>query len=182
MSCELIIGGARSGKSRHAEMRAREDGREVVVIATAEALDHEMAVRIERHRRDRPEHWRTREAPRDLAGALAAEAAPGRVVLVDCLTLWLSNRMSGFDPTRQPHDADHLPELVAERRALLAVLPALPGRILMVSNEVGFGLVPETPLGRLFRDEAGRLNQEIAALADRVTLVVAGLPLALKGT
>ncbi len=180
MTCELIIGGARSGKSRHAEARARADGREVVVIATAEALDREMAVRIERHRRDRPGHWRTIEAPGGLARVLAAEAAPDRVIVVDCLTMWLSNRMVGVDPARHPHDADHLPELVAEREALLGTLPGLPGRTLLVSNELGFGVVPETPLGRLFRDEAGRLNQRVAALADRVTLVVAGLPMELK--
>lgn len=181
MSCELIIGGARSGKSRLAEQRAREDGRQVVVIATAEALDDEMARRIERHRRDRPRHWRTVEAPRGLAEVLGRESSTGRVVIVDCLTLWLSNLMAGAQATSAPHDADQLTELVEESEALLAVLPQLPGRVLLVANEVGFGLVPETPLGRLFRDESGRLNQRIAALAGRVSLVVAGLALELKG-
>lgn len=180
MTCELIIGGARSGKSHHAETRAREDGREVIVIATAEALDHEMAARIERHRRDRPAHWRTIEAPGGLAAVLRRHARPDVLLLVDCLTMWLSNRMAGLDTSHQPHDADHLSSLVEEREALLATLPELPGRVLLVSNEVGFGLVPDTPVGRLFRDEAGRLNQRVAALASRVTLVVAGLALELK--
>ena len=182
MTRELIIGGARSGKSRLAERTALASNLPVTVIATAEALDLEMTARIERHRADRPAHWRTVEAPRDLAATLGAECAEGRCVVVDCLTMWLSNRMVGLDPARHPHDAEHLPELVAEREALLRTLPGLPGRILLVSNELGFGVVPETPLGRLFRDEAGRLNQRVAALAERVTLVVAGLPLELKST
>lgn len=181
MSCELIIGGARSGKSRLAETRARDDGRDVVVVATAEALDEEMAERIERHRRDRPAHWRTVEAPCGLAAALAREAAPERVVVVDCLTMWLSNLMTGTHRPGVPRRLGPLRELDDERDALLGVLPALPGRIVLVANEVGFGLVPETALGRLFRDESGRLNQRIAALAERVSLVAAGLTLELKG-
>jgi len=180
MSCELIIGGARSGKSRHAESRAREDGREVVVIATAEALDREMAERIEQHRRDRPPHWRTVEAPRGLAAVLSQEAHAERVLLVDCLTMWLSNCLTGGRGSESPRDLRRLPGLVDAREALLATLPGLPGRVLLVSNEVGFGLVPGTPLGRLFRDEAGRLNQRVAGLCDRVTLVVAGLPMEIK--
>jgi len=180
MSCELIIGGARSGKSSHAELRARDDGREVVVVATAEALDREMAERIEQHRRDRPPHWRTVEAPRDLAAALRDEADPGRVLLVDCLTMWLSNCLIGGRGSELPRDLRRLPGLVEARESLLAALPGLPGRVLLVSNEVGFGLVPDTPLGRVFRDEAGRLNQRVAALCERVTLVVAGLPLEVK--
>lgn len=180
MACELIIGGARSGKSRVAEQRAKHDGREVVVVATAEALDPEMAERIEQHRRDRPVHWRTVEAPRRLAGSLRQQAAPGRVLVVDCLTLWLSNCMARSEDASRLCNLRQLPRLVDEREALLACLPDLPGRILLVANEVGFGVVPDTPLGRLFRDEAGRLNQRVAALADRVTLVVAGLELELK--
>ncbi|MBL8446408.1 MAG: bifunctional adenosylcobinamide kinase/adenosylcobinamide-phosphate guanylyltransferase [Zoogloeaceae bacterium] len=181
MACELILGGARSGKSRLAEVRAAADGRPVTVIATAEALDAEMALRIARHRADRPPHWRTLEAPRGLAAILDREAAPDRCLIVDCLTLWLANLMDGADVLREPHDLSHLPALAEEREALLKTLPALPGRVLLVANEVGLGLVPETPLGRLFRDEAGRLNQQVAALAERVTFVAAGLPLALKG-
>jgi adenosylcobinamide kinase / adenosylcobinamide-phosphate guanylyltransferase len=100
---------------------------------------------------------------------------------VDCLTLWLANLMGGVEDLPEPHDIGHLPALATELEALLTTLPALPGRILLVANEVGLGLVPETPLGRLFRDEAGRLNQALAAQCSRVTFVVAGLPLELKG-
>lgn len=181
MSCELILGGARSGKSRLAEARAAADGRPVTVIATAEALDAEMAVRIARHRADRPAGWRTLEATRGLATILEREARGDLCILVDCLTLWLANLMDGAENLPEPHGLAHLPALAAERDALLATLPALPGRILLVANEVGLGLVPESPLGRLFRDEAGRLNQQVAALARRVTFVAAGLPLELKG-
>src|SRR5574337_1292154 len=164
MTCELILGGARSGKSRLAQSRAEADGRAVTVIATAEALDEEMAQRIARHRAERPGHWRTVEAPRGLASALRAEAAAGRCLVVDCLTLWLANLLGEAEAVQELHDAAHLPALATEREALLAALPTLPGRILLVANEVGLGLVPETPLGRLFRDEAGRLNQQLAAL------------------
>lgn len=180
MHCELILGGARSGKSRLAEQRAAADGRPVTVIATAQALDAEMAARITRHRADRPAHWHTVEAPQALAATLVREAAPDRLLVVDCLTLWLANLMEGAEHLAEPHDARHLPRFNPERDALLATLPTLPGRILLVANEVGLGLVPETPLGRLFRDEAGRLNQAVAALARRVTFVAAGLPLELK--
>lgn len=180
MTCELIIGGARSGKSRLAEQTAIESELPVTVIATAEALDPEMAARIERHRADRPTEWHTVEAPRGLADTLRRECAEGRCVVVDCLTMWLANLMNGAEHLDAPHDADKLTELVAEREALASALPELPGHIILVANEVGLGVVPETPLGRLFRDEAGRLNQELAALCARVTLVTAGLPLLLK--
>lgn len=179
MTCELILGGARSGKSSLAQSRAAADGRPVTVIATAEALDEEMGQRIARHRAERPGHWRTVEAPRGLASALQEEAAADRCVVVDCLTLWLANLLGEAEAAHGLHDAAHLP--ASEREALLAVLPTLPGRIFLVANEVGLGLVPETPLGRLFRDEAGRLNQQLAALCRRVTFVAAGLPLELKG-
>lgn len=180
MHCELILGGARSGKSRLAESRAAADGRPVTLIATAQALDAEMAQRITRHQADRPPQWRTVEAPLALAATLAQEAAPDRCLIVDCLTLWLANLMAGAEHLAEPHDARHLPQLNTQRDAFLSILPTLPGRILLVANEVGLGLVPETPLGRLFRDEAGRLNQDVAALAPRVTFVAAGLPLEFK--
>ena len=182
MTRELIIGGARSGKSRLAERTALASNLPVTVIATAEALDLEMTARIERHRADRPAHWRTVEAPRDLAATLGAECAEGRCVVVDCLTMWLANLMNGAEPLGGPHDADKLTGLASEREAPADILPALPGHVILVANEVGLGLVPETPLGRLFRDEAGRLNQELATLCERVTLVAAGLPLILKGS
>lgn len=180
MTCELILGGARSGKSREAERRAAGSGLAVTVIATAEALDDEMTARIRRHQADRPAGWRTVEAPVALADALRAEAAADRCVVVDCLTLWLSNLLADAHTLPAGAAADELPLLRRERDALLAVLPTLPGRIICVANEVGLGLVPETPLGRLFRDEAGRLNQTVAALSARVVFVAAGLPLVLK--
>ena len=180
MTCELILGGARSGKSREAERRATESGLAVTVIATAEALDDEMAARIRRHQADRPAGWRTVETPVALADSLRREAAPDRCLLVDCLTLWLSNLLADADSLPPGADAEALPLFRTQRDALLATLPRLPGRIVLVANEVGLGLVPEHPLGRLFRDEAGRLNQAVAALCPRVVFVAAGLPLVLK--
>lgn len=181
MSAHLILGGARSGKSRLAETLALESGLPVTVIVTAEGLDPEMAERIRRHREDRPPAWRVVETPVALAQALRDEAREGRCVIVDCLTLWLMNLMADADTLPAPLQADHLPRFLAERTALLDCVPHLPGQTLLVSNEVGLGLVPETPLGRLFRDEAGRMNQALAAVCDRVTFVAAGLPLPLKG-
>ena len=180
MSRELILGGARSGKSREAERRATESGLAVSVIATAEALDDEMAARIRRHQTDRPTGWRTLETPVTLADTLLLEAAPDRCLLVDCLTLWLSNLLMDAEPLPPGADAEALPLFRAQRDALLGVLPGLPGRIILVANEVGLGLVPETPLGRLFRDEAGRLNQAVATRCERVVFIAAGLPLVLK--
>lgn len=163
---ELILGGARSGKSAYAQRRALDSGLPVTVIATATAGDDEMAARIARHRVSRPADWRVVEAPRRLAAALRAQAAPGRCLVVDCLTLWLTNVIEG--------------EYEAERQALLDALPALPGEILFVANEIGLGIVPLGEQTRRFRDEAGWLNQALAAACERVTLVAAGLPLALK--
>lgn len=180
MSTHLILGGARSGKSRHAEQLALASGLAVTVIATAQALDAEMAARIARHQHDRPAGWRTVETPLALAGALRSVAAPAHCVIVDCLTLWLGNLIATDQPLPEPPDAPDLPDYARERTALLEVLPQLPGQILLVSNEVGLGLVPETPLGRYFRDEAGWLNQAVAGRCDQVTFVAAGLPLRLK--
>ena len=180
MTCELILGGARSGKSREAERRAVETGLAVTVIATAEALDEEMAARIRRHQADRPAGWRTVEAPLALADTLRREAAAERCLIVDCLTLWLSNLLVDAHTLPASATAEDLPRFRHERDALLAALPTLPGRIVLVANEVGLGLVPETPLGRLFRDEAGRLNQMVASACRRVVFVAAGLPLVLK--
>ncbi|QXP88721.1 bifunctional adenosylcobinamide kinase/adenosylcobinamide-phosphate guanylyltransferase [Methylococcus capsulatus] len=167
---ELILGGARSGKSRHAEQRARLSGLDVAYVATAVAGDAEMAARIGGHRARRPPSWPTVEEPLALAASLEANAGPGRFILVDCLTLWLSNLLAeGEEVFRR------------ERQALLQVLPGLPGRICLVSNEVGQGIVPLNPLARRFVDEAGWLHQELAVLCDRVVWVVAGLPQVLKG-
>ena len=181
MPLELILGGARSGKSRLADQRASAHGGPVTVIATAEAGDAEMAARIDRHRADRPAGWHTIEAPTGLADTLRASATGHGCVIVDCLTLWLSNLlMQDAAELSAPHAADALPRWQQEHAALLACLPELPGQILLVANEVGLGLVPDSPLGRLFRDEAGRLNQSVAAVCDTVTFVAAGLPLTLK--
>lgn len=165
----LVIGGARSGKSSYAERQAQESGLRVTYIATCEARDQEMSERIAHHRDRRPAEWRTVEEPLLLADALRREAAADTCVMLDCLTLWLTNVLLAESPGREE-----------EIDKLLAALPALPGRILLVSNEVGWGIVPENALARRFRDEQGRLNQRIAALADEVTLVAAGLPLKLK--
>lgn len=179
MSRHLILGGARSGKSRHAENLARASGLQVVVIATAQALDAEMQARIARHRSERPAGFLCVEEPLALAEALRRAAAPGRCLVVDCLTLWLTNLLLAEAALPEDGTTPHgLAEAVA---ALVEILPGLPGEVLLVANEVGFGLVPDNPLGRVFRDEAGRLNQRVAALCEAVTLVAAGLPLRLKG-
>ncbi|WP_026224739.1 bifunctional adenosylcobinamide kinase/adenosylcobinamide-phosphate guanylyltransferase [Methyloversatilis thermotolerans] len=173
---ELILGGARSGKSAYAEMRAAESGCAVRVVVTAQAGDEEMAQRIALHRGRRPAHWTVIEAPHDLAGALISACADDHFVLVDCLTLWLSNLLMSLD-----EHSPALPEVfVRERDRLLDCLPALPGHLALVSNEVGWGIVPMGRLSRVFADEAGRLHQAVAARCERVTLVAAGLPLALK--
>lgn len=164
----LVIGGARSGKSVFAEGLVTGTGRPRRYIATAEAWDDEMRARIARHRDDRGENWTTVEAPLDLCGALAS-AAPEEAVLVDCATLWLTNHLL----------AEH--DLHAESTDLIAALAACPAPVVIVSNETGWGIVPENALARRFRDEQGRLNQRLAAQADLVVTVIAGLPMVLKG-
>jgi adenosylcobinamide kinase / adenosylcobinamide-phosphate guanylyltransferase len=168
----LILGGARSGKSALAERLAHESGKEVVYIATAQALDGEMAERIAHHRARRPVQWLSVEEPLALAAALREYAAPGRLLLVDCLTLWLSNAL-GID------EGAHF---AAEHLALLEAVNASQHDIVMVSNEVGLGITPLGELTRRFVDEAGRLHQSLAATCERVVFVVAGLPLVMKGT
>lgn len=168
----LILGGARSGKSALAERLALATGHEVAYLATAQARDDEMAARIAHHRARRPASWICAEEPLALADALRRHAGANRCVLVDCLTLWLSNLLGDADPDC----------FERERAALLDTLPQLPGEILLVSNEVGMGVVPMGELSRRFVDEAGRLHQALAASCDRVIFVAAGLPLALKGT
>jgi adenosylcobinamide kinase / adenosylcobinamide-phosphate guanylyltransferase len=165
----LILGGARSGKSGYAERLARESGSSRIYVATAQAFDDEMRLRIARHREDRAhDGWVTIEEPIDLAGVIAAKARPDTILLVDCLTLWLSNIVLG------EHDLDRM------QKDLLAVLDVANGPVILVSNEVGLGIVPDTPLGRKFRDAQGRLNQAMAALLPRVVFVAAGLPITLK--
>lgn len=168
LTSTLVLGGARSGKSAFAEELVRGSGRARVYLATATAGDGEMGERIARHVADRGPGWTTVEEPLDLAGALLREAAPDRAVLVDCLTLWLSNALfAGRDPE-------------AEVAALARALRGLAGPAVLVSNEIGLGVVPDTALGRAFRDAHGRMNQAVAAALPRVAFVAAGLPLWLK--
>ncbi len=164
----FVLGGARSGKSVYAEGLTASYAGTPVYIATATAGDAEMAERIQRHQARRGARWRTVEAPLALAEAIAREAGPRTPVLVDCLTLWMSNLLL----------ADR--DLAAEGERLVAALGRGRGHIVLVSNEVGLGIVPDHPLARRFRDEAGRLHQTVAAAADRVVLMVAGLPQVLK--
>lgn len=168
---ELILGGARSGKSRLAERLAGESGLAVTYIATSQALDGEMDARIRQHRARRPAHWGLLEEPLELARVLRENAAQGCCLLVDCLTLWLSNLLMLDDPAR----------LDAEREALLECLADLPGRIILVSNETGLGVVPLGELSRRYVDAAGWLHQALAAQCQRVVFNVAGLPMVLKG-
>jgi adenosylcobinamide kinase/adenosylcobinamide-phosphate guanylyltransferase len=182
MTTTLVLGGARSGKSAHAERLAAQTGRSMVYIATAHAGDGEMADRIAHHQRSRTGSWVTVEEPLLLADAIAHHSTPASVVLVDCLTLWLSNLM--FSDRRVYPDTGMLtlpPLFGAQRTALLDVLANAPGDIVLVSNEVGMGIIPMGAVSRCFVDEAGRLNQAVAAACDRVVFVAAGLPLALKG-
>ena len=164
----LVVGGARSGKSAFAEGLLTASGRPRRYVATAEAWDDEMRDRIARHRADRGALWTTVEAPLHLAEALSA-AKPGEAVLVDCATLWLTNHLL----------ADH--DLAAETAHLLDALAACLAPVVIVSNETGWGIVPENALARRFRDEQGRLNQRLAQQADLAVAVIAGLPLVLKG-
>lgn len=171
----LILGGARSGKSALAMRLAEQSGKQVIYMATATALDHEMQERILRHQDDRPAHWQLVEAPRLLADAIARHAGPDHCLLVDCLTLWLTNLL---------HDAEGEPlpdtQLQQQFTQLLQMLDQAEGEILLVANEVGLGIIPLGELTRRFVDEAGRLNQAIAQQAHRVLFVAAGLPLTLK--
>ena len=165
----LILGGARSGKSRHGEALVEAGAESCVYLATAQAGDAEMAARIARHRQRRGLRWTTIEEPFDLGGSLKLYCGPERAVLVDCLTLWLSNLLG----------ADRDPE--AETETLLAALPGLKGPVVFISNEVGQGIVPDNALARRFVDEAGHLHQALAAATDSVIFMTAGLPLILKG-
>jgi adenosylcobinamide kinase/adenosylcobinamide-phosphate guanylyltransferase len=162
----LVLGGARSGKSRHAEGLIEAEPAPWTYVATAQGWDDEMRARIAEHKARRSRNWRTVDAPLDLAAVIAAN--DGGPILVDCLTLWLTNIMLA-----ERHVA-------AERAALIDACRRAAGPLVLVSNEVGFGIVPENALARRFRDEAGRLHQELAAIADRVVLVVAGIPMQVK--
>jgi adenosylcobinamide kinase / adenosylcobinamide-phosphate guanylyltransferase len=165
VSLTLVLGGARSGKSRHAETLIEALPPPWIYVATAQALDDEMAARIAAHRARRESRWTTIEAPRDLAGALAAVDGPA---LVDCLTLWLSNLLMAGD------------DIEAESLRLVTTLARRRAPTVLVANEVGLGIVPDNALARQFRDAAGQLNQWLAARADRVLFMVAGLAMQVK--
>jgi adenosylcobinamide kinase/adenosylcobinamide-phosphate guanylyltransferase len=183
MSRTFVFGGARSGKSALAERLAQASGKEVIYLATSHAGDDEMAARIAHHQERRPPHWRTVEEATALAAALRRLCTPERIVLVDCLTLWLSNLMfSAHMDYPEVGPIDLTPLFTTERAALLDFLdePAA-GEVIFVSNEVGMGIVPYGAVSRAYADEAGRLHQDVAARCERVLFVAAGLPLALKG-
>jgi len=166
----FVLGGARSGKSRFAEKLAHDSGLDRHYVATGRAFDDEMLARIAKHRADRADAgWTTHEEPLDLVGALLSADAPGRVILVDCLTLWVTNLMMAER------------DVEAEGRALAAHVSLAKARLIFVSNEVGLGIVPENRMARAFRDHAGRLHQWMAVEAQDVYFVAAGLPLKMKG-
>ena len=169
MTTTFILGGARSGKSRFAENLITDTSLERHYVATGRAWDDEMRARIDQHRADRGPSWQTHEEPLQLAERLAAIDGEGRAILVDCLTLWVTNLMMGER------------DVAAESAALAAWLPKAKARLVVVSNEVGLGIVPESRMARDFRDHAGRLHQMIAASAADVYFIAAGLPLKMKG-
>lgn len=168
MSILFILGGARSGKSRYAQARAEALDGELLFVATAQAFDAEMADRIARHRADRGPRWATIDAPLELAATIRAKSGEGRLLLVDCLTLWTSNLLLAER------------DIPAATTELIDAIQDAAGPLILVSNEVGLGIVPDNPLARRFRDEAGRVNQRVAAAADEAVLIAAGLPLKLK--
>lgn len=175
MTISLILGGARSGKSAYAQHIAERSALAVTYVATAQVYDDEFAARVAQHRQDRPTHWKTVETPHRLAETLRREAASDRCLVVDCLTLWLAQCIC---PDCAPPEGV---DWQSQRADFLATLPTLPGRIVLVSNEVGMGIVPLGEINRHFQDEQGRLNQAVAALAQHVAFMAAGLPLILKG-
>ena len=164
----LVLGGARSGKSRHAEGLARRHKGRLVYIATREITDDEMRLRIERHREDRGAKWTTIEAPLDLVAALQEADHTSALILVECITMWINNLIY------------HGMDVAAQVRRLCGALPEMRGQIVIVTNEVGLGIVPDNALARAFRDEAGRANQALAEIADEVLFIAAGLPMTLK--
>ena len=177
MSMRLILGGARSGKSRFAQELAAKLGQRVLFVATGEPLDEEMSSRIEAHRKSRPSSWKTLEAPTNVAEAVISEIGDAEVVIVDCLTLLVSNLMGTEDI-----DAETLGRKVtAELEDLVAFMRTTKAHFIIVSNEVGLGLVPPYPAGRVYRDALGTANQMLARHADEVYLMVAGIAIALKG-
>lgn len=182
MTCTLILGGARSGKSMHAEQLAGACGKEVIYIATAQAGDGEMAERISLHQERRNSNWKTIEEPVALGAAILQWSTPQRVLLVDCLTIWLSNLLF-FEVREYPEvGAITPPKIFNEQRSqLLNAIEHAKGDVILVANEVGLGIIPQGAISRWYVDEAGRLNQAVAAKCQQVFFVAAGLPLKLKG-
>lgn len=176
MSVRFILGGARSGKSRYAQELAARLGRRVLYVATAEALDEEMNSRIEAHKKSRPFTWKTLEAQTDVAKAISSEIGDAEVVVLDCLTLLISN-LRGKDST----DIETWEKRVtAELETLISLMEVTPSHFIIVSNEVSLGLVPPNPLGRAYRDILGLANQMLAKHAEEVYFMVAGIPIPLK--
>lgn len=169
---QLILGGARSGKSRLAQQLAIDAQCPVIYIATAQARDTEMQARIAQHQQQRPSHWTLIEEPINLAAQILAHDAPDQVILVDCLTLWMSNLLLAADPQQQLQQCEQL----------YAILATLKSQLILVSNEAGLGVVPMGELTRRFVDESGWMHQQLAQRADRVSFCVAGLSMQLKGS
>ena len=168
---QLILGGARSGKSRLAEQIAKDSNLKVAYIATAQAFDAEMQQRIHHHQAQRPAHWAVIEEPLYLANCLIELDQPKQVILIDCLTLWMSNLLMHENPELQMHQC----------QKLLDILPILEADVILVSNETGLGVVPMGEISRRFVDESGRLHQQLGQIADKVMFCVAGFPMILKG-
>lgn len=180
-TCILILGGARSGKSRFAQELASRMGSRVLMVATAEPLDEEMRLRIEGHRKNRPPAWRTLEAPQNIGKSVAAGLGDAEVVIVDCLTLLVSNVLTRGNPASEQNDYPIFEQRVAaEVDRLLRCIDETSASFILVSNEVGAGLVPGNPLERLYRDLLGKTNQALAGRADEVYFMMAGIPLKIK--
>lgn len=168
---QLILGGARSGKSRFAEQQAQLSGLNVIYIATAQVLDDEMLERVQHHQHQRPSVWQVIEEPLYLAEKLKQIDQPNQVILVDCLTLWISNLLMQDDSALQMQQCEQL----------LDTIPTLASRLILVSNETGLGVVPMGQISRKFVDESGRLHQRLGQIAEKVVFCVAGFPMVLKG-
>ena len=177
MSIMLILGGARSGKSRFAQELAAKPGKKVLFVATGEPLDEEMRARIDTHKKSRPAGWRTLEAPTNVARALRGKIGDADVVIIDCITLLVSNLMEDENTDAGTWEK----KVVTEIKSLITLLKNSKANFIIVSNEVGLGLVPTTPIGRAYRDILGIANQMLARNADEVYLMVAGIPVVLKG-
>ncbi|MEG1032468.1 MAG: bifunctional adenosylcobinamide kinase/adenosylcobinamide-phosphate guanylyltransferase [Acinetobacter sp.] len=168
---QLILGGARSGKSRFAEQAAKDSNLNVTYIATAQAFDREMQARIDHHQAQRPKHWTVIEEPLYLAECLMRVDEPNQLILVDCLTLWMSNLLMHENAELQSQEC----------LKLLEVLPTLQSELILVSNETGLGVIPMGEISRKFVDESGRLHQQLGQIAEKVVFCVAGFPMMLKG-